>query len=123
MNDTIKNFIEVNVDLLQTDPVEFFHIAYNGLSHYNQGELVSVLDNAGLNTYAARESVFRYIITMMLDELGAKVSLRMFVSRKLAGVLGFKFDEAFNYVLDNEDEWNNTIRLENGMYYIYPVDV
>ena len=121
MNINVKNFIETNYQLLETDPFEFFHAAYNGLSIPQQTQLVEALDEAEIETLEARESVIRYIITMNFDVIERPVALRVIVARMFRNVLGFDSEWLFNYILDNQNEWDNKIIKTNGTYYVYPV--
>lgn len=120
MTNAVKNFIETNYILLDTDPVEFFHSAYNGLSISQQKELVTVLEEASIPTQDARETFIRFHITMTLETLERPVTLRVLVARFFDGILGFDADWIFNYILDNENEWDVEIALINGTYYVYP---
>lgn len=121
MNINVKNFIETNYQLLETDPVEFFHSAYNGLSIPEQTQLVEALDEAEIETLKARETVIRYIITMNFEVIERPVTLRVLVARMFRNVLGFDSEWLFNYILDNQNEWDNKIIKNNGTYYVYPV--
>ena len=121
MTDAVKNFLEVNYELLDTDPTEFFHWAYNGLSIRQQMELVRVLSEAEIDTSEARENFIRFHITMTMETIERPVTLRVLIKRNFEGILGFDKDWLFNYILDNEQEWDNKIKLINGTYFVYPV--
>lgn len=122
MTDSVKNFLEVNYELLDTDQDEFFHWAYNGLSIRQQQELIDVLTEAGIDTESARERFMRFHITMTMETVERPVTLRVLIKRNFDGILGFDEDWLFNYILDNENEWDNKIEMINGTYYVYPVE-
>lgn len=122
MNDTLKNFLETNIDLLESNQTEFFFTAYNALSGYNQTRLVELLDAAGLDTYTSRERVFYYVVTRTLEDIEAPVQLRSLTNRYFAGALGFTTDAAISYILDNKSEWDSQIKLVNGVFIVYPSD-
>ena len=121
MTEAVKNFLEVNYNLLDTDQNEFFHWAYNGLSIRQQMELVRVLSEAEIDTSEARENFIRFHITMTMETIERPVTLRVLIKRNFEGILGFDEDWLFNYILDNEQEWDNKIELVNGTYFVYPV--
>lgn len=121
MTDAVKNFLEVNYELLDTDQNEFFHIAYNGLSIRQQMELIRILSEAEIDTSEARENFIRFHINMTMETIERPVTLRVLIKRNFEGILGFDEDWLFNYILDNEQEWDNKIELINGTYYVYPV--
>ena len=121
MTDAVKNFLEVNYELLDTDQNEFFHCAYNGLSLRQQQELINVISEAEIDTESAREAFMRFHIMMTMETIERPVALRVLIKRYFSGVLGFDEDWLFNYILDNEQEWDNKIHLLNGTYYVYPV--
>ena len=122
MTEVVKNFLEVNYQLLDTDQNEFFHWAYNGLSIKSQQELVNVLAEAGIDTEKARENFIRFLISMTMETIERPVTLRVLIKRNFAGILGFDEDWLFNYILDNEQEWDNKIKRINGTYYVYPAE-
>ena len=67
MTEAVKNFIETNYELLDSDAVEFCYNAYNGLSIYQQKELIQALETAGINIDKAREQFIHFHITMTMD--------------------------------------------------------
>lgn len=121
MTEVVKNFIETNHSLLDTDPNEFCHSAYNGLSIQQQKELIHVLNTAGINIDEARERFVRFHITMTMDLVERPILLRVLISQYFSGVLGLDSDWFFQYILDNEQEWDNKIELVNGSYKVFPV--
>lgn len=78
MTEAVKNFIETNYELLDSDAVEFCHSAYNGLSIQQQKELVKALETAGINIDDAREIFIRFHITMTMDLVERPISLSTF---------------------------------------------
>lgn len=120
MNSTVKYFIETNCDLLDTNPVEFWHRVENELSIVNQGSVVEYLEQAGFKTIQDRERVLRYIITMQLFDVTSQITLRVFIARYLTGILGFDADWLFDYIIDNRTEWDVNIETINGTTYITP---
>ena len=120
MNHAVKYFIETNCDLLDTDPVEFWHRAENELSIVNQGSLVEYLEQARFKTFDDRERVIRFVITMQLLDVSAKTTLRVFIARYLTGILGFDAEWLFDYIVDNKNEWDVKIERINGTTYIIP---
>ena len=122
MTEAVKNFLEVNYELLDTDQTEFFHMAYNGLSISQQRELVYMLREANIDTSESREQFIRFHIVMTMETIERPVTLRVLIKRYFDGILGFDEDWLFNYILDNENEWDNKIELINGTYYVYPVE-
>ena len=123
MTEAVKNFIETNYELLEDEDnvVEFCHSAYNGLSIQQQKELIQVLNSAGINIDTAREQFIRFHITMTMETIERPVSLRVLIKRYFDGLLGFDEDWLFNYILDNEQEWDNKIELVNGSFKVFPV--
>lgn len=124
MTTDVKNFIETNYELLDSDAVEFCHSAYNGLSIQQQKELVNALETAGINIDDAREQFIRFHITMTMDLVERPVSLRTFVARFLDGILGFNHEWLIEYIKDNKSEWDDSVKLHkdnNGNWLIYPV--
>ena len=122
MKDAVKNFLETNIILIETDPLAFFHSAYNGLTLREQKELIDVLNIAEIDLEDARESFIRFHITMTMDVVTHRVSLDTLIDRYFVGILGFNFDWLFKYILDNQNEWDNKIENIGGTYYVYPVE-
>ena len=123
MTEAVKNFIETNYDLLDSDAVEFFHSAYNGLSIQQQKELIQALEIAGINIDRAREQFIHFHITMTMDLVERSVSLRTFVARYFDGILGFDHEWLLDYIKDNRAEWDDSVYIEkdnNGNWMIYP---
>lgn len=123
MTEAVKNFIEINYELLDSDAVEFCHSAYNGLSIQQQKELIQALETAGINIDNAREQFIRFHITMTMDLVERPVSLGLFVTRHFDGILGFNHEWLLNYIKDNKSEWDDSVKIhedKNGNWMIYP---
>ena len=123
MTEAVKNFIETNYELLDSDAVEFCHSAYNGLSIQQQKELIQALNTAGINIDDAREQFIRFHITMTMDLVERSVSLRTFVARYFDGIMGFDHEWLLEYIKDNRSEWDDSVYIEkdnNGNWMIYP---
>ena len=123
MTEAVKNFIETNYQLLDSDAVEFCHSAYNGLSIYQQKELVQALETAGINIDKAREQFIHFHITMTMDLVERTVSLRTFVARFFDGILGFTYEWLLDYIKDNRSEWDDTVEIQKdsyGNWMVYP---
>ena len=123
MTEAVKNFIETNYELLDSDAVEFCHSAYNGLSIQQQKELIQALETAGINIDKAREQFIHFHITMTMDLVERSVSLRTFVARYFDGILGFNHEWLLEYIKDNKSEWEDSVYIEkdnNGNWIIYP---
>jgi hypothetical protein len=123
MTEAVKNFIETNYLLLDTDPTEFCHSANNGLSIYQQKELINALNAAGINIDKAREQYIHFHITMTMDLVERPVSLRTFVDRYFVGILGFNHEWLLEYIKDNKSEWDDSVEIHedrNGNWMIYP---
>ena len=123
MTYAVKDFIETNYQLLDTNPAEFFHRACNELTIYCQNDLVEALDTAGIDTYKYREMVLRYIITMDAETLYRPITLRTWIARQFEGSLGFSAEWLFDYILENASEWDIDIKFENGGYVVYPKEM
>ena len=126
MTESVKNFIEVNYPLLDEDMVEFFHIAYNGLTIWQQKELVRALTDAGIDTLDARETFIRFHIMMSLETIERRMTLRTVIARFFDGILGFDADWLFNYILDNIAEWEDSVTIyldQNKNYVVVPKDL
>ena len=123
MTEAVKNFIETNYELLDSDAVEFCHSAYNGLSFQQQKELIQALNTAGINIDKAREQFIRFHITMTMDLVERPVSLRTLIARYFDGILGFDSEWLLNYIKDNGSEWYDSVYIEkdnNGNWTVYP---
>ena len=121
MTDAVKNFLEVNYELLDTDQNEFLHWAYNGLNRSQQKELMNVLRDAEINIDTAVEAFARFHIVMTMETIERPVSLGVLISQYFNGLLGLDADWFFQYILDNEQEWDNKIQLINGVFKVLPV--
>lgn len=124
MTETVVNFLQTNKSLLDTDLVEFFHCAYNGLGNIHQSQVVEALEVAGIDTYSARERVMMFVITMQTEVLERKCSINRFVSRlQVGGLLGFDHFEVVEYIMENANEWDVDIEFINNDYYLVPREV
>ena len=123
MTEAVRNFIETNWQLLDDNAVEFCHSAYNGLSIQQQKELINALNTAGINIDKAREQFIHFHITMTMDLVEQRVSLRTFVARFFDGILGFNHEWLLEYIKDNKSEWDDSVEIHqdnNGNWMIYP---
>lgn len=120
MTSTIKNFLEKNYILLDSDPRDFCMTAYNGLTLIEQSIVFEMLKDAGIDITKARTDTLRFIIGMSLAEVIQKVSLEIYVARYLTGILGYDDVDIREFILNNLMEWDNDIVLEGNDYYIYP---
>lgn len=121
MTEAVKNFLEVNYELLDTNPNEFVHWAYNGLNRAQQKELVAVLSEAGINIESAIEAFIRFHISMTMETIERPVELKVFVIRYFTGIMGLDTDWIVEYILENKQEWDNKIARINGSYKLFPV--
>lgn len=123
MTEAVKNFIETNYELLDSDAVEFCHSANNALSIYQQKELINALNTAGINIDKAREQFIHFYITMTMEVVVRPVSLRTFVDRYFVGILGFNQEWLLEYIKDNRSEWDDFVEIHedhNGNWMVYP---
>lgn len=120
MTTNVKNFIETNVELLDSNQFEFFISAYNGLTLIEQKLLVEALKAAQIDVEKAREDVLRYIITRVMEDIEREVTLYILIQRHLDGVLGYDSEFISDYILANTSEWDNRIERINGEEYVYP---
>ena len=93
MTKAVKNFIETNYELLDSNDVEFCYSAYDCLSIQQQKELIQALNTAGINIDRA-------------------VTLRTFIARYLNGILGFDQEWLLDYIKDNRSEWSDSVYIE-----------
>ena len=120
MTNEVKNFIETNIDLLDSAPNDFFMTAYNGLSIHEQSELIDVLNEAGIEFQKSREAVLRFILTMNFDVLERPVFMQTYIDRYLFGILGYDYFELSQFILEESDEFDVDIVFENNDYKICP---
>lgn len=120
MTEEVKNFIETNYELLDSDPNDFFMTAYNGLSIHQQGELIDILNDAGIDFEQSRDAVLRFILTMNFDTLERPVFVDTYIARYLEGILGYDTFELRQFILEESDEFDVDIVVENNDYKIYP---
>ena len=120
MTNEVKNFIETNYELLDSDPNNFFMTAYNGLSIHQQGELIDVLNEAGIEFEKSREAVLRFILTMQFEDLELPIFLQTYINRYLLGILGYDYFELSQFILEESTEFDVDIVFENNDYKIYP---
>ena len=120
MTEAVKNFIETNYELLDSDPNNFFMTAYNGLSIHQQGELIDILNEAGIEFEQARDAVLRFILTMDFEVLGRPEFLDTYIDRYLHGILGYDNFELHQFILEESNEFDVDIVVENNDYKIYP---
>ena len=121
MTEAVKNFLEVNYELLDTDQNEFVHWAYNGLNRPQQKELVVVLSEAGINIDSAIEAFIRFHISMTMEVVEHPVNLHVFVRQYFTGIMGLDTDWIVKFILENQQEWDNKIELANGSFKVFPV--
>ena len=120
MTNEVKNFIETNYELLDSDPNNFFMTAYNELSIYQQGELIDVLNGAEIEFEKSREAVLRFILTMQFEDLKLPIFLQTYINRYLRGILGYDYFELSQFILEESTEFDIDLVFENNDYKIYP---
>ena len=121
MTEAVKNFLEVNYELLDTNQNEFFHIAYNGLSLSQQKELVTILSDAAIDVDDAIESFIRFHINMTFQTIERPVTLKIIIKRYFDGILGLDDKWLYDYIINNQAEWDNKIESINGAHFVFPV--
>ena len=117
MTEAVKNFIETNYELLDSDPNNFFMTAYNGLSIQQQGELIDVLNQAGVDFEQSRYAVLRFILTMNFEDLERPVSIQMYVNRYLVGILGYDYAELSDIIIEESNEFDVDIVFEASSFF------
>ena len=120
MTEAVKNFIETNYELLDSDLNEFFMTAYKELSIHQQGELIKILNEAGVDFKESRDAVLRFILTMELGDLKRPIFLQTYIDRYFKGILGYDNFELHQFILDESTEFDIDIVVENNDYKIYP---
>ena len=120
MTDDVRRFFETNAELLDTNMPEFFHIMDNGLSFYEQSEVIECLDESGIDYTDARDSVLNYIVTMYMLDVVRPVFLKTFIQRYLEGRLGCDYLYLADFILENSEEYDVDIVREDNDYKIYP---
>lgn len=122
MTEGVKNFLEVNAQLLDINQNEFFHIAYNGLTIPQQKELVSLLDDANIDVAEARENFIRFHIGMTMETIERPIALETFIKRYEVVILGFDYEWLFDYIINNSEEWAD-VKITKGIHgidYLFP---
>ena len=121
MTEAVKNFLEVNYKLLDTNQNEFVSWAYNGLNRAQQKELVVVLSKAGINISSAIEAFIRFHIAMTMEVVEHPVRLDLLVRQYFTGIMGLDTDWIVDFILENKQEWDNKIEFVNGSFRVFPV--
>ena len=122
MINTVKKFLENNIGIIRKNPFEFYTRVYNELTLIEQRILVEALQKCNLDNESARESVLHFYLTMEFAVLERPITLDIFIARKLSGLLAFDDDFLHDYIMENSQEFDISVRVDaSNNYKIYPL--
>lgn len=130
MNKHIKRFIEEYVDLLDTDPVEFFYqswLASTTLEQLDVAYMSSILADAGIeNINDDREHALLKALDTQMEEFGlsgegvSAMPVYDFIQAFMDNCVGYHENYVFLFIQKHAERWDNYIELykENDMTII-----
>ena len=124
MTNSIKNYIEKNIETLDSNLIYFFIDAAYNLGEYEMIELITALESAGIETEVYRKAALEYNITYMFSDWinsgGERCPLSALLNAHINNRLGFNLDQIIQYIIINEDKFEE-IEIEkfSGNPYVY----
>lgn len=130
MNEHIKIFIEKHVDLLDTDPVEFFYQAWlssNTLGQADVAYMSAILAEAGIeNINDNRDLALLKALDTQIKEFGlasdgvSAMPVYEFILAYMDNCVGYNENYMLLYIQKHASRWDNYIKLykENNMTII-----
>ena len=129
MNKEIKKFIEKHVDLLDSDPVEFFYQTWLNftLQRSDIAYLSSMLSEAGIkDVEESRELALLKALDTQMEEFGlsgegvSAMPVYDFIQAFMDNCVGYHENYVFLFIQKHAERWDNYIELykENNMTII-----
>jgi hypothetical protein len=129
MNKEIKNFIEKHVDLLDSDPVEFFYQTWLNytLQRSDIAYMSTMLSEAGIRDVEEnRERALLKALDTQMDEFGSAdggvsaMPVYDFIQAFMDNCVGYDENYVLLFIQKHADRWDNYIELykENNMTII-----
>ena len=130
MNEHIRKFIEEYVDLLDTDPVEFFYqswLASTTLGQPDVAYMSAILAVAGIeNINHNRDLALLKALDTQMEEFGSAdggvsaMPVYDFIQAYMENCVGYTEDYVLLFVQKHAERWDNYIELykENNMTII-----
>ena len=130
MNKNIRTFIEEYVDLLDTDPVEFFYqswLASTTLGQLDVAYMTAILAEAGIeNIDDNREIALLKALDTQIEEFGlsgegvSSMPVYDFIEAYMENCVGYNENYVLLFIQKHADRWDNYIELykENNMTII-----
>ena len=103
----IVQYIENNIELIDTDLNGFFINAYtDNISDSDMEFIIKTLETAEISCDSYRENALHYILSMQFEcYQGEDTSLDNWIRSNLINYIGFKFEEIYNYIVENRTEF------------------
>ena len=130
MNGDLKRFIEQNVDLLDTDPVEFFFRSWEASVIFGRSDVAymsALLAEAGIeNINSNQELALLKALDTQMEEFGSAdggvsaMPVYDFIQAYMDNCVGYDENYVLLFIQKHADRWNNYIELykENNMTII-----
>ena len=130
MNGDIKRFIEQNVDLLDTDPVEFFFRSWEASGILGRPDIAymsTILSEAGIkDVEESRELALLKALDTQMEEFGSAdggvsaMPVYDFIQAYMDNCVGYHENYVFLFIQKHAERWDNYIELytENNMTII-----
>ena len=130
MNEHIRRFIEAHVDLLDTDPVEFFYQSWLASTTLGQSDVAymsSILADAQIeNIEESRELALLKALDSQMEEFGladggvSAMPVYEFILAYMDNCVGYNENYVLLFIQKHADRWDSYIELykENNMTII-----
>lgn len=123
MEDSVKSFIETNIDLIENQHYEeLYDKVYMILNNHEAYVLNNILEKilgVDARKYAIEEAYEQLIVsgTFLLDD-GEKQLVKEFIRMYMLSTCGIPLEEFLNYAFVRKDKSDILITMEDNEYYI-----
>lgn len=105
----LNDYIEKNIDLIDTDLTGFFINTYtDNLNSLALNKIIDTLNKAGINSHNDRNNAMHYILTRHFEDYqGNSTTVTNFIRVNLMNYFGFSLEEIEDYIIANRQEFES----------------
>ena len=116
MHPHIKKYIENHIDDIDNNLPQFFVNAGDALIEEAIGDIIDVLEDAGIETTVARLNAVHQNLDYIFESFNKyghlRQPLKQWLDEHLISFLCFDYPRIEDYILDNISDWSQWIKLE-----------
>lgn len=123
MTTSVKDFIEENVDLIETNLSVFFQKVKDDLPFIDHKEIIEILEKCGVHTLDARLENIRYELMLETGVIYRNIYLDTFIDRYFSGMLGFDDEFIKKFIIQEKDNINCSLTQDDSGEWILTSEI